>query len=68
MHDGRFATLEQVLHHYADSIIQTPSLSPLLIKNGMPGLHLTADEQRKIILFLQALTDTKFLNKDGLSQ
>lgn len=68
MHDGRFTTLEQVLHHYADSVKQTPSLSPLLVKNGKPGLHLTADEQRKIILFLHTLTDTKFLTKAGLTE
>ncbi len=68
MHDGRYNTLEQVLRHYADSIIQTPSLSPLLIKNGIPGLHLTTDEQRKIIAFLQTLTDNTFLTKEGLSQ
>ena len=58
MHDGRFATLEAVLSHYATGIANSPALDPLL----KPGtLTLTAVEQQHIIAFLRTLTDYNFL-------
>lgn len=68
MHDGRFATLQQVLQHYATGVKSSATVSPLLIKNGTPGLQLNTEEQQKIIAFLQTLTDYKFLSKEGLSE
>lgn len=62
MHDGRFKTLEDVLAHYTDGVLQTATLSPLLVKNGKPGLALTEEEQRKIIAFLHTLTDYELIN------
>ncbi len=65
MHDGRFKTLEEVLDHYSDHIINTPALSPLLqnISNNFNGRELSLNEQEKkdIILFLRTLTDTDFI-------
>ena len=58
MHDGRFATLEQVLDHYSDHIAASPTLSPFL-KAG--GLGLSAKEKNDIIAFLQMLTDSSFI-------
>lgn len=66
MHDGRFATLEEVLDHYNDHIkYNSPTLDPLIIEasnepNGKT-LMLTADEKRKIIKFLHTLTDSTFI-------
>ena len=57
MHDGRFYTLEEVLHHYASGVQQTPNVDASL-KNGIP---LTAEEQAKIVAFLKTLTDREFL-------
>ncbi|ARS34077.1 cytochrome-c peroxidase [Pontibacter actiniarum] len=65
MHDGRFATLEEVLDHYNDHIkYNSPTLDPLIIEasnepNGKT-LLLTAEEKRKIIAFLHTLTDPTF--------
>ncbi|HEY9178008.1 MAG TPA: cytochrome c peroxidase [Flavipsychrobacter sp.] len=66
MHDGRFNTLEEVLAHYADDVQQSPTLSPLLQKNGQPGLGLSSNEQQKIISFLHTLTDEEFINNPYL--
>ncbi|GAB3573436.1 cytochrome c peroxidase [Hymenobacter daeguensis] len=65
MHDGRFATLAQVLDHYNEHVVLTsPNLDPLILNGtntaGHPRLELTADEKTKIIAFLQTLTDTTF--------
>ncbi|KAI9463053.1 cytochrome-c peroxidase [Russula earlei] len=65
MHDGRFATLEEVLDHYSDHIQESASLSPVLRSNtnevGGKSLHLTHEEKHSIIAFLQMLTDSSFL-------
>ncbi|CAH0995828.1 Cytochrome c551 peroxidase [Emticicia aquatica] len=61
MHDGRFYTLEAVLKHYSESVLDVPTLDPAL-KNGQKlGIQTTADEQKKLIAFLKTLTDDEFL-------
>lgn len=63
MHDGRFATLEQVIEHYDNGIQWSPDLSPLFV--AAPGqalrLGLTAEEKAALVAFLGTLTDTTFL-------
>ena len=54
MHDGRFATLEEVLDHYDSGIKESPSLDPRL--DGR-GLNLTEQEKADVIAFLHTLTD-----------
>ncbi len=69
MHDGRFATLEEVLAHYDHGIKPSRTLSPLIAEadNRVKGvdqdisLHLTVTEQRDIIAFLRTLTDRDFV-------
>ena len=62
MHDGRFATLEDVLRHYAGEMKISPTLDPNLAKHGIGGLQLSAADQAAIIAFLRSLSDPKFLN------
>ncbi|RAJ80243.1 cytochrome c peroxidase [Chitinophaga dinghuensis] len=54
MHDGRFATLEDVLNHYSHGIKPGPNTGTQ-IKNG--PINLTDQEQKDIIAFLHTLTD-----------
>ena len=71
MHDGRFATLEQVLDHYnSDTIMQMDNVDGNIATTSndrvAPGgapyhLGLTNDEKRQIIVFLHMLTDTTYL-------
>jgi cytochrome c peroxidase len=49
MHDGRFATLQAVLEHYARAGLAPPNLS--------------ADERDALIAFLETLTDTAFVRR-----
>ena len=62
-HDGRFATISNVLEHYNSGVINSPTLDPSL-KNGIP---LTNDEKFYLITFLGTLTDTSFVNDPRFS-
>ncbi|MFN8349746.1 MAG: DUF3347 domain-containing protein [Spirosomataceae bacterium] len=68
MHDGRLATLDQVLEHYATGIEKSPTLDPLLLKDGQKGIALTADEKGKIIAFLNILNDETFIRDSRFSE
>ena len=62
MHDGRFATLDAVLNHYATGVNDNPALDPLLKTGTKLGLPLTKQEQQDIIAFLYTLTDYQFIS------
>jgi cytochrome c peroxidase len=56
MHDGRFATLEEVVAHYSTGVKRTATLDPNLAKHPDGGLQLSAGDQRAIVAFLRTLT------------
>ena len=59
MHDGRFATLEEVVEHYNSGIQANPTLAPALTDaNGNPiRLNFTDSEKAALVAFLKTLTD-----------
>jgi cytochrome c peroxidase len=57
MHDGRFATLDEVLEHYSTGIHRSATLDPNIAKHPGGGLHLSAKDRRALIAFLNTLTD-----------
>lgn len=62
MHDGRFATLEEVVEHYSTGVKDNPNLSPPLrvgnTPNGQPhNLNLSTDDKAALVAFLKTLTD-----------
>jgi cytochrome c peroxidase len=65
MHDGRFATLEEVVEFYNSGVQDNPFLDPILRDNqGRPRrLNLTPAEKAALVAFLNTLTDTG-LNTD----
>ena len=74
MHDGRFATLEEVLDHYNEHVKPSPTLDGNLAvpysqsqQQGKVGLQLTAQDKADIIAFLKTLTDTEFINNPAHS-
>lgn len=69
MHDGRFATLEEVIDHYSSGIKNSPSLDPLIgspFTNGV-NINFTDDEKAGLIAFLKTLTDTVMINNEAYS-
>ena len=62
MHDGRFATLEEVLDSYAEGghgiANEDPNIQPF---------SLNEEEKQAMIAFLEMLTDTSFINNPAFS-
>ena len=67
MHDGRFATLEEVIDFYSDGIIWSPSIDPLMKKVSQGGVNLNEEEKNNLIAFIKTLTDTTFVNNSDYS-
>jgi cytochrome c peroxidase len=70
MHDGRFATLEEVIEHYSHGIQNHPNLDPRL--KGTDGnamrLNITDTEKQALVAFLNTLTDYSMVtNRDFAS-
>lgn len=57
MHDGRFATLEEVVAHYNGPLEHGPTLDPNLAKHPAGGLQLSAEDQAALVAFLRTLGD-----------
>lgn len=64
MHDGRFATLEEVVEHYNSGVKAHLNLAPALQdQNGDPiRLNLTTTEKTDLVNFLKTLTDETIAN------
>ena len=65
MHDGRFATLEEVIEHYSNGVEPNPNLGlPFGVRNGqvIAQLNMSAAERRQLLAFLRTLTDKRMLD------
>lgn len=64
MHDGRFATLQQVIEHYNSGVKNHPNLSPQLKDtNGNPQqLNLSDSDKAALLAFLRTLTDGNIMH------
>jgi cytochrome c peroxidase len=69
MHDGRFATLSDVLDHYSRGMVESASLDPQFRRHGVgPGVALSTQERQDLLAFLETLTDTTFLHDPRLAK
>ena len=66
MHDGRFDTLEEVIDHYDQGGMPSPTIDPLMKYVG-EGLNLTPQDKLDLIAFLHTLTDLEFVNNPMFS-
>ncbi len=58
MHDGRFATLGDVIDHYSHGINASPNLDGNLKTNGQPmKMNISSDEKAALVAFLNTFTD-----------
>lgn len=76
MHDGRFASLQEVVDHYSDEIRASPTLSPFLSAGSTmqtaadsqnKSLQLSSTEKQDLIAFLNMLTDSSFITNKQFS-
>lgn len=63
MHDGRFATLHEVVEHYNSGGHDSPTLDPL-IKFPDEGLGLSPQDVDDLVNFMESLTDTEFVENE----
>ncbi|MFM7667259.1 MAG: cytochrome-c peroxidase [Bacteroidota bacterium] len=61
MHDGRFATLDEVIEHYSSGIHMSPTIDPLIEFGSQGGVQLDAQEKYLLKKFLLTLTDQNFI-------
>ena len=68
MHDGRFATLEDVVEHYSSGIKSHPNLASELKDGSQPKkFNFSAQEKSDLITFLGTLTDDVFKTDERFS-
>jgi cytochrome c peroxidase len=63
MHDGRFATLEDVMEHYSTGIEDSPNLDFRLrnIDGSAKRLNISEADKKAIVAFLNTLTDYQMI-------
>lgn len=61
MHDGRFKTLDEVIDHYSEGLVDSPTIDPLMKAVGDNGVMLTSEEKYFMKMFLLALSDSSFI-------
>ena len=62
MHDGRFATLEEVIDFYSTGLVWSPEVNPLMHHVNRGGVQLLPSEKEDLINFIRTLRDDEFLN------
>lgn len=60
MHDGRFATLEEVVEHYNSGVKSSATLDPNISKHLPAGLGLSSADKAALVIFLKTLTERAF--------
>jgi len=61
MHDGRFATLDDVIEHYSTGVHVSATIDPLMEFANQGGVQLDAQQKQLLKAFLLTLTDTVFV-------
>lgn len=68
MHDGRFATIDDVLEHYSHGILKSSTLDTRLMENNEPvQLNITTEDREALKAFLTTLTDYKMITNPNLA-
>lgn len=62
MHDGRFATLDEVIDHYSEGLQDSPTIDPLMKMVDQGGVQLSEQDKADLKQFLLSLTDEAFVN------
>ena len=62
MHDGRFATLDEVINHYSEGLKPSTTIDPLMKKVASGGVDLSSQDKADLKAFLLSLSDYDFIN------
>jgi len=61
MHDGRFATIDEVIDFYSTGLVSSPTIDPLMKNVGVGGVQLSPSEKADLKAFLLTLNDSSIL-------
>jgi cytochrome c peroxidase len=61
MHDGRYATIDEVLEHYSTGVMMSSTIDPLMQFASQGGVQMTPQEKADLKAFLLTLTDSTIL-------
>jgi cytochrome c peroxidase len=70
MHDGRFASLEEVIDHYDSGGHGTDTVNPFILnlrRNHQEGHGLTPQDKQDLLAFLRTLTDSSFVTNPAFA-
>ena len=67
MHDGSYATLEDVVDFYSSGLKKSATVDPLMKNLSAGGVQLNAEEKAALVAFLKTLSDTDFLANPELA-
>lgn len=62
MHDGRFATLDEVIDHYSEGLVFSETIDPLMKSVDQGGVQLNENQKADLKAFLLSLSDPSLLN------
>jgi cytochrome c peroxidase len=68
MHDGRFATLDEVIDFYSHEVKWSDQVDPLMHHVLRGGVQLTPSEKADVKAFIATLHDENFLNNPAYSK
>ncbi|WP_432412598.1 cytochrome-c peroxidase [Rasiella sp. SM2506] len=68
MHDGRFATLEEVINHYSEGLVFSETIDPLMKTISQGGVQLTDEDKADLKAFLLSLSDDSFINNPDFKE
>jgi cytochrome c peroxidase len=68
MHDGRFATLDEVIDFYSHHVQNSPYINPLMHHVANEGVQLTPSEKADLMAFIKTLRDDKFLTNPAFAR
>jgi len=61
MHDGRFATLDDVINHYSEGLVYSETIDPLMKTIADGGVNLSEEDKADLKAFLLTLSDPSFI-------
>ncbi len=67
MHDGRFATLDEVIDFYSHDLQVSPYIDPLMHHINDGGIQLTPTEREDLLNFIRTLRDDEFMTNKEFS-
>ncbi len=60
MHDGRFATLDDVINHYSEGLVSSSTIDPLMKTVADGGVNLSTEDKADLKAFLLSLSEPEF--------